>query len=106
MQVIVQGTGDNSSTLFLVDHEGIVVTVKAIIDNHMTNEGTNTSLHSTLCSKRGSRSPASEHDREFESVTKELHQIRMTLQEKRRLNASQVAKLATLKQALAKEKER
>ena len=109
VQVIVQGTGD-SSILFLVDHEDIVVTVKATIDSHVTNKSTNTSPHSALSSKRGSRPLASKHDCELESVTEELWQIhmaiRLALEEERRISASQVAELAALKQALAKEKEK
>ena len=101
VQVIVQGTGDNSKS-FLMDHEGIVVTAEAIIDSHVTEEITDTSLCIALRSEHGSSpSPTSDHGHELESVMEELCQTHMALDEERRISTSQSTELV-----LTKEKQR
>ena len=106
MQVIVQGTGDDNSKLFLNDHEGIIITVEAIIDSYMTDDISQVDSCSALQSERDLCSPTSKCDNDLEIISEELQQTRKVLEKEREISASEMAELLELKHMLAKEKQK
>ena len=63
VQVIVQRSDDDSGTLFLINDEGVILTVEAVIDSHVTgdevesNAGSRSALRSEHVSRFSSTNP-------------------------------------------------
>jgi len=103
VQVIVPDA-DGDGMLYLIDDEGIILTVEAIIDSHVTGDEIANS-RSALRRESGSRSPTAESN-ELEAVTEELRQARLALEEEKQRSAAQMAELTALRESLAKEKQK
>ena len=103
VQVIVKDLEGNDGTLFLINDEGVIITVKALLDSHVTSETTSTtSSCSALRSKHDSRSSSAEPN-PLEATVKEL---RSALEEEQQRAANHLAELTSAKEALAREKQK
>ena len=103
VQVIVKDLEGDDGTLFLINDEGVIITVEALLDSHVTSETTSTtSLRSALRSEHDSRSSSAEPN-PLEATVREL---RSALEEEQQRAADHLAELTSAKEALAREKQK
>ena len=104
IQVTVQGSDDDDGTLFLINDEGVILTVEAAIDSHVpdTEVGSITSSRSALRGEHVSRSPSTEPG----GLEATVSELRLALESERQSNEAQRTELASLREALAREKEK
>ena len=102
VQVIVQGSDDDSGTLFLINDEGVILTVEAVIDSHVTGDEveSNAGSRSALRSEHVSRSSSTEPS-ELEATIEEL---RLALDGEEHKSAVQLIELTSVREALTREK--
>ena len=62
IQVTVQGSDDDDGTLFLINDEGVILTVEAVIDSHVPNAEveSHSSSHSAMQGEHVFHSPSTE----------------------------------------------
>ena len=77
IQVTVQGSDDDDGTLFLINDEGVILTVEAVIDSHVPDAEVEsiTSSRSALRGKHMSHSPSTEPSG-LEVTVSELRKVR------------------------------
>ena len=103
VQVIVKDLEGDDGTLFLINDEGVIITVEALLDSHVTSETTSTtSSRSALRSEHDSRSSSAEPN-PLEATVREL---RSALEEEQQRAADHLAELTSAKEALAREKQK
>ena len=104
VQVIVQGSDDDSGTLFLINDEGVILTVEAVIDSHVIGDEveSNAGSRSALRSEHVSRSSSTEPS-ELEATIKEL---RLALDGEEHKSAAQLIELTSVREALTREKQK
>ena len=102
VQVIVQGSDDDIGTLFLINDEGVILTVEAVIDSHVTGDEveSNAGSRSALRSEHVSRSSSTEPS-ELEATIEEL---RLALDSEEHKSAVQLIELTSVREALTREK--
>ena len=95
---------DNSGTLFLINDEGVILTVEAVIVSHVTSDEVESSVssHSALQSKPISRSSSTEPN-ELEATVAELH---LALKSKKQKSAAQLIEMTSVREVLTKEKQK
>ena len=104
VQVIVQGSDDDNGTLFLINDEGVILTVEAVIDSHVTGDEveSNAGSRSALRSEHVSRSSSTEPS-ELEATIEEL---RLALDGEEHKSAVQLIELTSVREALTREKQK
>ena len=101
VQVIVQDSDDDGGTLFLINDEGVILTVEAVIDSHVIDDEV-ASSRSALRSGHVSRHSSTEPN-ELEAIVEEL---RLVLQSEKQESAALLVELTSVREALTREKEK
>ena len=93
-----------SGTLFLINDEGVILTVEAVIDSHVTGDEveSNAGSRSALRSEHVSRSSSTEPS-ELEATIEEL---RLALDGEQHKSAVQLIELTSVREALTREKQK
>ena len=104
VQVVVEDSDDDGGTLCLINDEGVILTVEAVIVSHVTGDEveSNASSRSALRSEHGSHSSSTKPN-ELEAIVAEL---RLALESEKQKSAAQLIELTSVREALTKEKQK
>ena len=98
VQVIVRDSDDDGGMLFLINDEGVILTVEAVIDSHVIDDEVASSRSTLHVSRHSSAEP-----NELEATVEEL---RLALQSEKQESAGLLVELTSVREALTREKEK
>ena len=104
VQVIVQGSDDDDGMLFLINDQGVILMIEAVIDSHVSDPDveSHTRSRSALRSEHVSCSSSAEPS----GLEVTVVELRSALECERQDNETQQTELASLREALAREKDK